>query len=83
MIKRYILHIEFHWGYWPIISFRRTPRHGDRVMDGGEMGTLEACQTCSTVGFLHRADVDPRARVISPTDLNEPQPPLPFSPTVP
>ena len=57
MIKRYILHLEFHWGYRPRISFRRAPRHGDRVMDGGEMGTLIACQACSGVGLLHQADV--------------------------
>lgn len=77
MIKRYILHIEFHWGYRPHISLRRAPRHGDRVVDGGEMGTLEACDKCSTVGFLHRADVDPRTLV-------QPEPtPMPDQETAP
>jgi hypothetical protein len=56
VIKRYILHLEFHKGYWPIISFRRMPRHGDRMVDGGIPGTLIGCPTCSTTGFLHRPD---------------------------
>lgn len=56
MIKRYILHIEFHRGYRPRISFRRVPQPGDRVEDGGEMGTLVACRTCSAMGLLHVPD---------------------------
>ncbi len=58
MIKRWILHIEFHWGYRPRISLRRAPRSGDRVTDGGVPGTLERCALCGE-GFLHVPD--PRA----------------------
>ncbi|MFL6416809.1 MAG: hypothetical protein ACJ74Y_14190 [Bryobacteraceae bacterium] len=69
MIKRYILHLEFHKGYWPpIISFRRMPRHGDRMVDGGVPGTLIGCPTCSTTGFLHRPDQFPEFL----KDLQEP-----------
>ena len=53
MIKRYILHFEFHWRYWPRISIKRVPRPGDRVFDGGEWGTLIACPECSGDGLLH------------------------------
>lgn len=53
MIKRYILHIEFHWGYWPRISIKRVPRPGDWVFDGGEWGQLVICRECSGDGLLH------------------------------
>lgn len=59
MIKRYILHIEFHRGYRPHISFRRVPQPGDRVLDGGVMGTLKRCPTC-TDGLLHSPDERPK-----------------------
>lgn len=59
MIKRYILHIEFHWGYRPRISLRRKPRAGDHVIDGGIPGTLEACKTCDGDGLLLRPDEAP------------------------
>lgn len=59
MIKRYILHFEFHWGYRPRISIRRMPRPGDRIMDNGMMGTLEACPNCDGDGLLHRPDEFP------------------------
>jgi hypothetical protein len=60
MTKRYILHIEWHKGYKPRFSIRRVPRHGDKVFDGGEKGTLIACQTCSTTGFLFKSDSEPK-----------------------
>jgi hypothetical protein len=56
MIRRYILHLEFHWGYRPRISFRRKPRPGDRVMDGGVLGKLITCETCSGDGLLFQSD---------------------------
>lgn len=55
MIKRWILHVEFHWGYWPRISFRRVPKPGDRVLNGDEMGTLKLCPECQD-GLLHEPD---------------------------
>ncbi len=58
MILRYILHVEFHWGYRPRINLRRAPRSGDRVTDGGIPGTLRRCALCGD-GFLH--EPDPRA----------------------
>jgi hypothetical protein len=51
MIHRRILHLEAHWGYWPRISLHRCYRVGDVTPDG----VLEACPTCSTVGFLSRS----------------------------
>lgn len=53
MIKRWILHIEFHWGYRPRISIKRVPRPGDWVFDGGEWGQLIACRECGGDGLLH------------------------------
>ncbi len=55
MIERWILHVEFHWGYRPRVSLRRAPRSGDRVVDGGVPGTLERCALCGE-GFLHVPD---------------------------
>jgi hypothetical protein len=54
MIKRYILHFEFHWGYWPKISIKRVRRPGEWVHDGGEWGKLVACRECSGQGVLHQ-----------------------------
>lgn len=70
MIKRYILHLEAHrniFRYRPRISFKRAPRAGDRVKDGGVMGTLRLCPTCQE-GFLHEPDpVRPkRSRLLPP-----------------
>jgi hypothetical protein len=56
MIKRYILHIETHWRYRPRISFKKAPKAGDRVVDGGIPGTLKLCPTCQE-GFLHEPDL--------------------------
>lgn len=56
MIKRWTIHFEYHWGYWPRFSIRRNPRHGDRVVDGGVPGTLKRCPTCQD-GFLHEPDL--------------------------
>lgn len=67
MIKRYILHIEFHWGYCPRISIKRAPRHGDRVVDGGVLGTLQRCPTCQE-GFLHEPDPDLIMTSVEETD---------------
>jgi hypothetical protein len=64
MIKIWTIHLEVHKGYLPKLKIFRAPRHGDRVRDGGIMGTLVACQECSGVGLLHHADEDgafPRA----------------------
>lgn len=69
MIKRYILHIEAHKWRVPRISFKRAPKHGDRVMDGGVMGTLKLCPECQE-GFLHEPD-PPRVR------RSRPRPPRP------
>src|SRR3954467_14874548 len=72
MIKRYILHIEAHKWHLPRISFKRAPKHGDRVMDGGVMGTLKLCPECQE-GFLHEPDPPrvhrPRPRPTRPTML--------------
>jgi hypothetical protein len=73
VIKRYILHFEFHKGYWPIISFRRVPKHGDRVEDGGVMGTLIACKACSGVGLLHVADEIKLPEGVVPSIMPEPK----------
>lgn len=59
MIKRYILHIEFRWGYRPHISIKKLPSPGDRIIDGGTPGTLVSCPTCSNAGLLHKADAQP------------------------
>lgn len=58
MIKRYVLHIEAHRRRLPRISFKRAPRPGDRVVDGGIPGTLRRCPTCQE-GFLHEPDPRP------------------------
>lgn len=58
MIKIWTIHFEMHKGYIPKLKIFRTPRHGDRVRDGGVMGTLIACQECSGVGLLHQPDSD-------------------------
>jgi hypothetical protein len=55
VIVRYVVHIEGHRGYWPRLSIRRAPRHGDRTMNGGQPGTLVRCPECGE-GFLHRPD---------------------------
>lgn len=52
MIYRRILHLEFHWGYWPRVSFRRPLRPGDRLPEG----VLIACETCSGMGLLSISD---------------------------
>jgi hypothetical protein len=56
MIKRWVIHTEFHWGYWPRFSIKRLRRAGERVSDGGQMGTLVVCPECSGEGLLHRLD---------------------------
>lgn len=58
MIKIWIVHFEWHRKYhrFPRLHIYRKPRHGDRVMDGGLMGTLIACSACSGVGLLHDPD---------------------------
>lgn len=55
MIARFVLHLEAHRGYWPRVSFRRLPRAGDRVADGGEPGILVRCRQCGD-GLLHQPD---------------------------
>ncbi|MEU3452139.1 hypothetical protein ABZ671_00650 [Micromonospora sp. NPDC006766] len=34
----------------------RPPQAGDRLVDGGQMGTLTTCDTCSGLGLLHQLD---------------------------
>ena len=53
MIVRYLLHVEAHWGYLPRVSVHRAPRSGDRVVNGGDPGTLVRCKHCGE-GFLHQ-----------------------------
>ena len=53
MIARYVLHLEFHWGYVPRISLRRAPRPGDLT----PWGVLVYCEECSGDGFLAVAPV--------------------------
>jgi hypothetical protein len=55
VIARFVLHVEAHRGYRPRVSFRRAPRPGDRVVDGGVPGTLVRCRECGE-GFLHQPD---------------------------
>jgi hypothetical protein len=56
-----VVHAEWHRGYGllPILYVRRAPRPGDRVVDGGQAGTLELCPACSGLGLLHVADHHP------------------------
>lgn len=56
MLKRFVLHLEWHRGYRPHVSLRRMPQAGDRVMNGGQLGTLLTCHTCSGTGTLHQPD---------------------------
>lgn len=56
MLKIYILHLEWNKGYRPHVSLRRKPKAGDRVLNGGEPGTLLTCDTCSGTGTLHQPD---------------------------
>lgn len=66
MIKSWTIHFEMHRGYWPKLHIFRTPRHGDRVRDGGIPGTLVACPSCSGIGLLHIPDSAPE-----PSDLDK------------
>lgn len=76
MIWIYILHIEFHKGYWPKISIKRKPKHGQYAVDGGYPGTLKLCPTCQD-GFLFEQDS------FSKRLADEAAPPLPFEPLTP
>jgi hypothetical protein len=69
VIARFVLHLEAHRGYWPRVSFRRAPRPGDRVVDGGEPGILVACRECSGQGLLHAPDDGVSRRPSSATAL--------------
>ena len=60
MIARWVLHVEWHWGYRLRVSFRRAPRSGDRVMNGGVPCVLERCYHCGE-GFLAR-ELEPAHR---------------------
>lgn len=46
MIRRYILHVEVHRGYWPKISLRRAPRAAVDLL-----GALGRCKACRGTGF--------------------------------
>lgn len=56
MIKRWTIHLEFHWGYWPRFYIRPQPKAGERHIDGGLPGVLVNCKECSGVGLLHQPD---------------------------
>jgi hypothetical protein len=58
VIARFEIRVEMHRGYRPRLTLRRIPKAGDRVTDGGVMGTLETCPECGD-GLLHRPDVIP------------------------
>jgi hypothetical protein len=68
VILRYLLHLEWHCGYRPTVKMRRAPREGDRVVDGGEPGTLVRCRGCGA-GFLHQMDrpLEPTVPAEGPT----------------
>lgn len=55
MIVRLVVHVEWHRGYWPRLSVRRAPKHGDR----GREGRLMRCPLCSGDGFLVRPHTHP------------------------
>jgi hypothetical protein len=75
MIRQYVVHIEWHRGYRPRLSIRRRPRHGDRVVDGGEPGTLIACRECGGDGMLHLRDRPPAASAPTSLDMDlDPEP---------
>ena len=58
MISRWILHVEAHWGYRPIVNIRRAPRTGDVT----PWGVLVLCQTCQDGHLTH----DPRPDTTDP-----------------
>jgi hypothetical protein len=58
MILRWVLHVEAHWGYRPIIKFRRAPRTGDVT----PWGVLVLCPTCQDGHLAH----DPRHNLTNP-----------------
>lgn len=55
------------------LAGRPKPQAGDRLVDGGQMGTLITCHTCSGLGLLHQLDVPP-APGPEPTPEPQPQP---------
>jgi hypothetical protein len=70
VIKRYILHIEWHLRRRPHISLRRIPKHGEKGTDGGLTGTFINCQSCSGVGQLFEPDEYPLPNV-QPEDMDD------------
>jgi hypothetical protein len=62
VIKRYILHIEFHWGRWPTVLLREFPKPGDEVVEGDVPGRLVPCRECGTSGFLFEPKYKPVMR---------------------
>jgi len=52
-----------------IDNLRNVPKAGDRVEDGGQMGTLVRCYECSGDGLLHKPDHMPEP--IAPEDTEE------------
>jgi hypothetical protein len=94
MIKQWILHIEWHWGYWPRISITPKIKHGQIGSDGGQTGHFVYCKECSGKGTLFVPDEDPRLRIRPEPSMydvlsqpvredDDQMPPEPFSPTVP
>lgn len=49
MILRWVIHVEAHWGYRPIITIRRAPRTGDVT----PWGVLVLCPTCQAGHLAH------------------------------
>lgn len=66
MIKQWILHIEFHRGYRPRVSFRRVPRAGSRTIDGGIPGTIVPCRECGHATMFQPDAGFPRMSSLAP-----------------
>jgi hypothetical protein len=60
VIKRFILHFEWHRHYRRLPRIRIEPviRHGQRGTDGGQEGTFVNCEECSGAGTLFMPDLE-------------------------
>lgn len=65
---------ETHQHIEPIFPQPRKPRPGDRIEDGGRMGTIVSCPTCSGDGILH--DPDEKPEPASPSNGERAKPTL-------
>jgi hypothetical protein len=41
------------------VKFRKKAKPGDRIVNGGQMGTIVTCPTCDGDGILHDPDEKP------------------------